>query len=217
MSKRIEYLYRIIKWEHLIDLFETRKLYFSNPREWEDPYESRVDHPSMADVFAQCCGRQGVSDAMWRIYSPNQYGVRVKVRRRTLVAQLDDAKRQKEFKFRRIGPVKYRKQSEIDSKLKELVHQLSNNYVPKDAFDSLMIKRIAFKHEAETRVLLHAPRQSDAKGIRVTANPFDLVETVLADPRMPDAVYNAFRHYLKDKLGFKGRFGKVNSPCRVRR
>ena len=140
MSKRIEYLYRIIKWEHLIDLFETRKLYFSNPREWEDPYESRVDHPSMADVFAQCCGRQGVSDAMWRIYSPNQYGVRVKVRRRTLVAQLDDAKRQKEFKFRRIGPVKYRKQSEIDSKLKELVHQLSNNYVPKDAFDITVLE-----------------------------------------------------------------------------
>lgn len=220
-SKKTEFLYRIVKWEHLIDLFENSRLFFARPSAWDDPYEQRIDHPAMKEVFAQCWCRRGVSDAMWRIYSPSHYGVRIKVRRRTLLEQLNNAKAEVPFRSRRIGAVRYRRQVEIDQEHKNLVRQLRDKYEPKKALESLMYKRNAFNHEAETRVLLHAPKIPISElGLFVSVKPHTLVETVLADPRMPNAVYETFSHYMRSKVGFSGRFGKstiysASNPLRV--
>jgi hypothetical protein len=209
MSRKIEYLYRIIRFEHLVDMFENSVLYFSRPSAWDDPYELRIDHPAMNEVFAQCWCRRGVSDAMWRIYSPNHFGVRIKVRRPKLLDQLALAKPHVPFNSRKIGAVKYRRQSEIDIFHKALVQQLEDKYEPRKALDSLMYKRNAFNHEVETRVLLHAKNVPITQsGIRVPINPHNLIETILADPRMPDPVFKAFTHYVCGELGFVGRFGK---------
>jgi hypothetical protein len=175
----------------------------------------------MSEVFAQCWSRRGVSDAMWRIYSPTHFGVRVKVRRTTLLEQLGEAKSSGRFQSRIIGAVKYRRQSEIDLEHKKLVQELSVNYEPKKALNSLMYKRNAFNHEAETRVLLHAMGVPESqKGICVPIEPHALVETILADPRMPDPIYEAFSYYIKNKVHFNGRFGKstiysARDPLRV--
>lgn len=221
MGMKSEFLYRIVKWEHLIDLFDNKTLYFARPSVWDDPYELRIDHPAMSEVFAQCWCRRGVSDAMWRIYSPTHFGVRVKVRRTILLQQLGEAKSSVPFRSRKIGAVKYRRQSEIDREHKKLVQELSVKYEPRKALDSLMYKRNAFNHEAETRVLLYATGVPESQeGIRVPVEPHELVETILADPRMPDPVYEAFSYYIKSKVRFSRRFGKsaiysARDPLRV--
>ena len=72
-----------------------------------------------------------------------------------------------------------------------------------------MYKRKAFDHEAETRVLIRASNASRADfGLRVPVDPHRLIETILADPRMPDPVLWAFRRYVTKDLGFSGSFAK---------
>ncbi|TMO57121.1 DUF2971 domain-containing protein [Pseudoalteromonas phenolica] len=221
MANNSEFLYRIIRWEHLVDLFHNKRLFFARPSAWDDPYELRIDHPALSEVFAQCWCRRGVSDAMWRIYSPSHYGVRIKVRRSELVNQLNAAKKIVPFRYRRIGSVKYRRQSVIDMEHKKLVAELESKYDAKKGLDSLMFKRNAFNHEAETRVLIHAPKVSAKElGVSVPVNPHVLVETILADPRMPEAVFKAFEHYVKTSIKFKGKFRKstiysASEPHRV--
>ena len=146
---------------------------------------------------------------MWRIYSPFHFGVRVKVRRVTLLEQLAAAKRRVPFQSRKIGAVKYRRQSEIDIQHKQMVAELEGNYQPRKALDSLMLKRKAFDHEAETRVLIRAKGiPASEQGLRIPIAPHTLVETVLADPRMPEAVFKAFLRYVVDTIGFTGSFAK---------
>jgi hypothetical protein len=221
MNKKTNFLYRIIKFEHLLDMFESKTLYFARPAVWDDPYELRIDHPAMGEVFAQCWCRRGVSDAMWRIYSPNHFGVRIKVRRKELSEQLAKAKEKVPYKNKKIGAVKYKRQSEIDIEHKHMVTEHQENYQPLKALDALMLKRNAFNHEAETRVLIYAKNiPTSSNGIRIPISPHSLIETVLADPRMPDAVYKAFSSYVKGKVGFKGRFGKskiytTNAPLKI--
>lgn len=209
MSKHAEYLYRIIRFEYLFDLFETTELFFARPQSWDDPYESRLEHPSMNDIFGQCWCRDGVSDAMWRIYSPNHTGVRIKVKQSILSKQLDESKPKIDLLQQQIVDVKYRPQSQIDHKQNGLVEELNAEYDPTKAMSSLRLKRRAFKHEAETRVLLHIRGvDQDQPGVRVPVNPHELVETILADPRMPTAMYKVFQYYLKSKIGFERRFRK---------
>lgn len=209
MSKNAEYLYRIGRFEYLFDLFDTSELFFARPQSWDDPYESRLEHPSMNDIFGQCWCRDGVSDAMWRIYSPNHTGVRIKVKQSVLSQQLNESKSQIDLLQQRIVDVKYRPQSQIDHKHNRLVEELNAKYDPIKAMSSLRLKRRAFKHEAETRVLLHVVGVDyDQPGVRVPVKPNELVETILADPRMSNPMYEVFSHYLKRKFGFTRRFKK---------
>ena len=158
---------------------------------------------------------------MWRIYSPTHFGVRIKVRQTKLLEQLVKVKKSVPYKARRIGAVKYKRQSEIDIKHKELVEQLEEKYDAKKALESLMYKRNAFNHEAETRVLLYAKGVPETdSGISVPIDPHCLIETILADPRMPESVYKAFKYYIEKRIKFNGSFGRstiysAKDPLRV--
>ena len=146
-----KYLYRIISFEYLINLFETSELYLSHPSGWEDPYEEKLSHPSIENVYAQCWCKRGVSDAMWRIYSPNNIGVRIKTTNDILEEQIRNYSYiNKNIKFK-VRSVEYLPQKKIDIKLK----QLSENNKQFDIMDALFYKRLAFKHEEEKRLVVY--------------------------------------------------------------
>ena len=204
MKDCVEYLYRIISFQHLVDLFETNKLFFARPSSWEDPYEKRLMHPKINEVFGQCWSRRGVSDAMWKIYSPNHFGVRIKVGRSKLLEQLNSAKKES-FQYRKIGKVKYCSAVVIDREYAGIVAGLESTPPVGRALDSLMFKRNAYSYEAETRVLISSNKVGlEEKGIFLPVSPHDLIESILADPRMPEAVFASFKFYLKEKLKYEG-------------
>lgn len=70
-------LYRIMGFTKVVRIFESKILYFANPRIWDDHYEQILKPPMDHAVFAQCWGRVSISDAMWRIHSENGMGVRI--------------------------------------------------------------------------------------------------------------------------------------------
>ncbi len=205
-----KYLYRIMRFDHAVQVLKG-KLFFSHPSQWEDPYETHVKHSYDHAIFAQCWTTASMSDAMWRIYSPNFLGVRL----RTRVGKLTQAMQaytanNKGFK-RRLEKVKYLSQADYKKETVQLESLMTDSDFtsPSLGADLLCIKRSAFEHESEVRAILfnsNAERKEGGvlKGITVDFDGIDLIDSILFDPRAPDEICHAMRHYLKEVLKFPG-------------
>lgn len=107
--------------------------------------------------------------------------------------------------------VRYESQYKINKEFAALPDDLQQNFEVQRAMDALFLKREAFDHEAEFRVLLHAPeanRKSVREGIKIPINPHRLIDSVLLDPRAPPELVAAFTYYLQQKIGFKKRVAR---------
>lgn len=208
------YLYRIVRFDHAVQILKG-KLYFSHPSQWEDPYETHIEHDYDHAIFAQCWTTASMSDAMWRIYSPNFLGVRLRTKAGALVQVMRDyTSKNKGFK-RRLEKVSYLGQPKYHIATNKIKACIANSGLdgPSLGADLLCVKRSAFKHENEVRAIIydpHAKREKGGalKGILVDANGMELIESILLDPRAPDEICHAMRHYLKEVLGFPGEVRK---------
>lgn len=155
-----EYLFRYISFESFVGMIQKKALTLVLPELWEDPKEStpffqflkqKENHFESAMLYAihqktygQCWSRLAESDAMWRIYSFNNHAVQIK----TSIEKL------RLLQNIQIVPVKYMDNFAIDADK------------GMDAFfQSLAIKRTAFQHEKEVRIIKHY-RFSDEKDIQ---------------------------------------------------
>lgn len=201
-----KYLYRIMNFSHAVQLFEKKELYFAKPSSWDDPYEQRLKHSQDHAVFAQCWGRNPISDAMWRIYSQHGLGVRISTTENSLREALRAACKENGYKYR-LREVDYRSQKEINETTRKIAEDLKLSFDLSRAIDILYVKREAFSHETEWRVVLFAPneeRDTKNNGISIKIEPHKLIKRILLDPRAPEEVIKAFTFYFKEKLGFQG-------------
>lgn len=204
MTSSGPYLYRILPFERAVQILERNELYFANPASWEDPYESLLSHQHSEYLFAQCWCKNAVSDAMWRIYSSNSLGVRIRTTRARLRSTLEDASASDGFRFK-LKDVKYLPQDDLENEFSKIADSLAQRHSYNDSIASLFLKRNAFRHEAEVRVVLTAPTERAAPTfLRVQVTSAWLIDSVLIDPRAPDEYVRAFQHYIKDKLAFPG-------------
>ncbi len=201
------YLYHILPFHRLVEVFETRTLYFSSPKSWEDPYETRLGGDLVNSVFAQCWCKLGLSDAMWRIYSPDRLSVRIKTTSEMLTEQVRGGLHDWGGRYRvRRRPVDYYLTSDLERAIKEAQAQVSG---VSRTLAPLFIKRKAFKHESEYRIVVYDRNPDERqKELLVPVNPHKLILSVLADPRAPDAMVEVFKFFLKEKVKFKGRVAK---------
>lgn len=142
---------------------------------------------------------------MWRIYSPNHLGVRISTSTKNLRQALEKAKKQAGVDIR-FGEVNYLSQFEINGKAKALHAELADSFDIAKAIDLLYMKREAFDHEAEYRVVLidhNAKPDQITKGLRIAINPTQLIDSILIDPRAPDELAAALAFYFTEKIGFK--------------
>jgi hypothetical protein len=90
-------IYRIFSFERLKQIFDEQQLTLVKPSLWDDPFENfilnstgrlpdgRVFEIRFRNTFyGQCWSLTRESDAMWRIYSPDKNGVKVKTTIRKL-------------------------------------------------------------------------------------------------------------------------------------
>lgn len=196
-----ENLYRILPFDRAVEILKG-SLYFSHPTSWEDPYEKIVLHDKAHAMFAQCWCRSGVSDAMWRIYSPNTMSVRIRTTRTKLEAAMEKA----EGTRGRVRNVTYMPSANLTAKAEEIAARLAKGFTPKVAADLLYMKRSAFSHEKEVRALLYCENApiEPLKGWAIKVDGHELVESVLFDPRVPNHIEGAMALYLRRKIGFKG-------------
>ena len=180
--------------------------YFAHPSAWEDPYEVRSTNALSNAVFAQCWCRDGVSDAMWRIYSTDRLSIRIRTTEQKLKSALLRACIDQDIGLK-IARVQY--VNDIEHLLRDETILLSAARKPTfaNAVSHLFLKRRAFKHEAETRVLLFDSKQdidSNVKFIKVKLPTRNLIDSVLVDPRAPDEFVAAYTAYIKGVLKFPG-------------
>lgn len=181
-----------------------------------------MQHPASHQFFGQCWCTKGVSDAMWRIYSPAHLGVRISTStaklRKALESPVEDG-----GLAMRLEPVEYARQHTINSELRALQEDLRNQFNTYRAMDTLFLKRDAFEHEAEYRVVIHNPVAAEdavLRGLKLKVNPHRLIDSILLDPRAPKELAEAFIFYFKEKIGFKGRVApsvlyKIQGPIVV--
>ena len=204
------YLYRILGFERLVQIFESGNLYFSHPSKWEDPYDNAIEHAALKSTYAQCWCSKGVSDAMWRIYSPKKIGVRIKIRKDALTSAVKSAAKSIGAKAM-IRKVTYLSESALKEKISLLHEKSATKGDPTVALAALFYKRLAYSHESEYRAVIYdvsGKNGSIDKGLSITIEPHQLIDSVLFDPRAADEIVSAFELYIKKSIKFDKRIGK---------
>ena len=195
-----------MRFERVVQMFERKELTWSRPTLWEDPYETHFKHSDLDSVFAQCWCARGVSDAMWRIYSPDRTGIRISTSTKLLRKAVAPEAAHAGFDYIERG-VEYLSPVKLRSRISELRKSLESQKSGARASDCLFLKREAFDHEHEYRVVL-APKgeiSHFSEILAITCDPHMFVDSILIDPRAPKELADAFIYYFKNKIGFTRR------------
>ena len=146
-----KYVYRIISIDRLVELFSTNKNVLVNPSLWDDPFENLIlkskirkssgkiiDYKLHNNFYGQCWSTHRASDAMWRIYSPNSKGVRIRTTIRKLITSLYKETSCSNYFTSYIGKVEYLKESEITKFSNSLFYD--DRIENENLFRSLLVK-----------------------------------------------------------------------------
>lgn len=201
-------IYRIMPIDKLLQIFEIKKLTLVKPKLWDDPFENmllngvgktsngeQVDFSLLRDsVYGQCWSLHQETDAMWRIYSNDKQGAKVKTTIRKLLNALQASEGQYAKIKCFIGEVQYAKTQ------KDLVSNLINidllNADGSGIPESLIYKRAEFSHEREVRLIYTDNSNSDIH--QFTIDPHDLFDEIVFDPRINDYLFEAYKTALEN-------------------
>ncbi len=212
-------LYRFLPFRRLLGLLQSDGLYVGRTAAWEDTYENFLAKAKITlhgqplnyrgyidNYFGQSWTLCAESDALWRIYSPDKTGVRISVKAADLEAVCLAADNKSQFKsFSSIRPVAYLEQEEIH----EWMCEVCKKFIPHmdDLVDSLFIKRKAFEHEREARLVIKRYVRDENTPpekcliIPVDANSF--IQEIMFDPRLSKEDASLHETVLK-AVGFRG-------------
>lgn len=212
-------LYRIFSFQRLEEIFQEKKLTLVKPRLWEDPFENFILNSTgylpdgrefqigfRDNFYGQCWSLTKESDAMWRIYSPEKNGVKVKTTIRKLFAPLFKAGGEHKkingtvynlSSF--VGKVKYADTKTLVAMLKDR-ERMSDKIFDQSGWgqaSSFFFKRVAFRHEKEVRLIYNSQGDNQFDIFKFDINPNQLFEEIVFDPRMDSTVYQEMKSRLK--------------------
>jgi Protein of unknown function (DUF2971) len=219
-------IFRVFPKERLFQALKNKQNTLVKPRLWDDPFEnflfnslatnSNGDNINFSELregyYGQCWTfNEDETDALWRIYSPNKDGFRVKTTPRKLFDSFYDLTNKHAITSFYMGKINYHTEEEI-KQFFENPDNLTN--VIRDTsganqVSTLLIKRPEFKHENELRLILQLP--TDDSWYDTSNNiynypiaPDNLFEEILADPRMNDICSNEYDDCKKEirRLGY---------------
>ena len=197
-------------------VLKERKLFINRVSSWEDKYENfllkstfNVDN-QIIDMQNLCNGIFGQSwttsketDALWRIYSKDRYGIRIKTNARKLFDALyvDDVCMANIW----FGKVKY---GYMTSFVKYFSRKFAEDTNPMSIIGSMIaqsefMKRKEFEHEDEFRIIFkldtkQANQYSNFKRLAFNINPDDFIEEYCLDPRLKLSECDSLRLTLSD-------------------
>lgn len=212
-----KYIYRVVSLERLVELFVSKENTLVKPRLWEDTFENFilqspvklnsglvVNYDLHERMYGQCWTLHKSSDAMWRIYSQDKCGLRI----RTTINKLLNSVRAYETTRKKvtacIGKVEYLSDRGL---LKRANSTFDDKGISKqNIFRSLLVKRSAFKHENEVRILIDAWGQDGCSSdlFKYVLDPNDLIDQIMVDPRRTPAEYEIIKHIIRASTGYKG-------------
>lgn len=188
-------------------MFNIKKLTLAAPHKWDDPFENflakcKADFDGIPNVgiellfrnfYGQCWTLNPESDAMWRIYSPNKDGARVKTTVGRLFRSIYNPNNTFATMSYFIGSVCYKTEDEIRKIFEDPNNASGLTFDQTGRGQALpfFIKREAFSHEQEVRLLFRFNEEGNKEQRSeefwpFDINPNDLFDEVTFDPRMSD-------------------------------
>lgn len=211
-------IFRVFNFQRLLELFSSKKNTLVRPALWDDPLENYVlrvamnafnDHPHNFDFstkdrfYGQCWSMLEESDAMWRIYSPEKTGVKVKTTISNLLQSLSTAQESSNGKHY-VGKVKYLADETLRAKLQDRFWLSAEAENTDSQAASLLFKRLEFEHEKEIRLIyLNNDQQYADNLFRYSVDPAILFDEIQFDPRLSGELFDVFRYFLEEKIGYK--------------
>lgn len=210
-------IYRIMKEEHVIRMFAEQSNVLSQIHNWKDKFENfqmalggvldgeRFEFSFKNDFVGQCWTRHALSEAMWGIYAndASKRFLRIKSTPRKLLTALAKAHPWMPQDTCFLGKVLYKTEKGLRSSLEDGA-QMSISTV--GLARALLLKRRAFKHENEVRLLYFGKAEDcDEKGLyRYAMDPNDMVTQIMADPNRDPTNWAKDKARLKKETGFSG-------------
>jgi len=215
---RDRHIYRIISLSRMFKMFSSSANVFVKPNKWEDPFEnfilrSRIRFPSgeiyshgnRDGIYGQCWTLQSASDAMWRIYSPKGDAVRIRTTPRRLARSIIQSPVVRPHTVR-VGKVSYLSQAALTRFARGAFKTSEDSYTAMGR--TLLVKRLAFKHEREVRALIFATAGDEAKGasdlLKCQVDPHALIDQVMLDPRYSAENAESVRKQILRQTNFRG-------------
>lgn len=197
-------IYRIFSLSRIKEWLSSNELVLVNPGKWDDPFENfflkniiDIGGGEIAnldglanDWYGQCWTTNKDTDAMWRIYSHNKDGIRVKTTVGKLFSSIYDTQDTLASLKYFIGKVDYKTQNEIISIIQNTPFSTVMRGGQNDGFAELLcIKREAFLHEQEVRILINdvEPKKGNTGCYSVHLDPRTILDEICIDPRASDA------------------------------
>ncbi len=213
-------IYKVLKFDYLVEMFQNNLNTLLNPSIWDDPYENLFMDSTIEFVnglslkselcksmFCQSWSFTKESDAMWRIYSPDNNSVKISSTPRKLLKSLTEIDENSNKVF--IGKVKYLKS--ID--LKSLYLNNSKKWLFEELgignAKSLIYKRFPFKHENEVRLIYNTFINAEKKILKYPIIPNNLIDNIVFDPRLKYSEFSKRKDYIKE-LGYNKTIIKSN-------
>jgi hypothetical protein len=203
-------IYRVYAIDRLTQVFNDNKNTLVKPSIWDDPFENLVFQQTATltdgtpvsfdsihqNFYGQCWTlNTEETDALWRIYSPNKDGVRVK----TTLRKLFDNFYNPTYKWAKIafyiGKINYKTSADIQTFFEnpenlEMIFDTSGAGL----VQTLLIKRTEFIHENEVRLIYFANSETyntTNKLYQYNFNPNSILDELLFDPRFDDKLFAA--------------------------
>lgn len=208
-------VYRVIPISYLEEMFKTKSNILVNPKKWDDPFENFILKSKVIfdtgeignigfchDYYAQCWTLHKASDAMWRIYSPKKDGIRIRTTIRKLAESLSENLNEWKNSQCFIGKVKYLP----NKRLLQFGNSILTGMPKPQMFaKTLLVKRPAFKHEKEIRLIYFDKDKSVNSDLySYQINPHELIEQIMIDPRLTKLEADKIKDRILKSTNFTG-------------
>lgn len=223
-------VFRVFPVSRLEEVFQSGRITLVRPRKWEDPCENQLYNITVIDratgaavsveslrscLYGQSWTLTEESDALWRIYSEDKRGVRVATTLGKLLRALwdgcggsDSVKSLRCF----LGKVNYHTEADFQTRFGDGAHMLSGilDGSGRAPVESLLMKREAFSHENEVRLIYQETETSVDHGNfwSFPVDPAALLDELCFDPRLPDECFEVLRQSFLKKYQFPGTIRK---------
>jgi hypothetical protein len=209
-------IYRVFPRDRFFSLFEDGNNALVLPAKWQDPFENvilkskvRMENGEFGcfkfhnDLFGQCWTLESASDAIWQIYSRDQNAVRVRTTIGALIDSLSAHHPERANTTCFIGRVNYF----TDKKLREFGRDIFRSGItPESVARSLLVKRRAYKHENEVRLIYFEPgkvRHNDGV-YKYKLNPLAVFDQAMIDGRVSYPDFVPFKKEVIRRSGLPG-------------
>ncbi len=214
------YLYKFINIEYFLQWINNAHIRIDKIEKWDDVYELFLFKQefekggNLIDVWSEALSFYGQSwtasresNAMWRIYSPDNLSVRIKTTAQHLIDAIEKSA-STAGRATYVGKVKYQTKKQIEADIQTYYSQ--NIFDEKVLAESLFVKRENFSYENEFRIVQKLPSIVEKEGknvlaeipqcLYIDASMSDFVLEVAFDSRLSDDMYNFFKSALQLKL-----------------